>query len=174
MSELGNDKLVCCDCDFVSGTVPYRVCPAPFYGGEHEWVQQRNLTEDNVVVQKTFSAESVALLRNAFLAGVAAQEDVEHAARLGVYHRFESYFEDFLSELNERTKASVQQFEPIVASVEHEMVPFEARRAMQKVIWEECMLSDNEWTTWTDAIILAETAAQALTDAGYEVRKLIN
>lgn len=41
------------------------------------------------------------ILRKAFLAGAAAQEDVEHCARLGVYHRIESYFEDFLAELKE-------------------------------------------------------------------------
>lgn len=46
-------------------------------------------------------AECVALLRDAFLAGAAAQEDVEHCARLGVHHRIESYFEEFLAELND-------------------------------------------------------------------------
>ena len=49
-------------------------------------------------------------------------------------------------------------------------VPFEARQVMQKAIWERCIrLGENEWTTWTDAIILAECAATALWEAGYEV-----
>jgi len=43
-------------------------------------------------------------------------------------------------------------------------VPFPARRAMQQAIWDECSRpGGNEWTTWTDAIALAECAARALT-----------
>lgn len=50
-------------------------------------------------------------------------------------------------------------------------VPFPARRAMQVAIWEDCIRSGgNEWTTWSDAVILAETAARALTRAGWDVR----
>jgi hypothetical protein len=52
-------------------------------------------------------------------------------------------------------------------------VPFEARQAMQRRIWERCISpGDNEWTTWTDAITLAETAAEALLLAGFEVRRI--
>lgn len=49
-------------------------------------------------------------------------------------------------------------------------VPFEARQAMQTALWERCIRpGDNEWTTWTDAIILAEAAATALWEAGWTV-----
>lgn len=49
-------------------------------------------------------------------------------------------------------------------------VPFPARRAMQQALWDECIRpGDNEWTTWTDSIALAETAAKALRRAGWEV-----
>jgi hypothetical protein len=49
-------------------------------------------------------------------------------------------------------------------------VCFDARRAMQKAIWDECIQpADNEWTTWSDCIILAETAAAALTARGFAV-----
>lgn len=51
---------------------------------------------------------------------------------------------------------------------ESSAVPFEARRAIQKRMWA-CLSSDNEWTTWTDAVTLAECAAEALTEAGYVV-----
>lgn len=49
-------------------------------------------------------------------------------------------------------------------------VPFPARRAMQQAIWEECIRpGDNEWTTWSDSVALAETAAAALRKAGWQV-----
>ena len=49
-------------------------------------------------------------------------------------------------------------------------VPLAARQAMQKALWERCIQpADNEWTTWTDAIILAEAAATALWEAGWAV-----
>lgn len=49
-------------------------------------------------------------------------------------------------------------------------VPFAARRAMQQAIWDECISpGDNEWTTWTDSVHLAETAARALHRAGWQV-----
>jgi hypothetical protein len=47
-------------------------------------------------------------------------------------------------------------------------VPFPARKAMQEALFELLKL-DNEWTTWSDAIVLAEAAATALQDAHYEV-----
>lgn len=41
---------------------------------------------------------------------------------------------------------------------------------MQTALWERCIRpGDNEWTTWTDAIILAECAATALWEAGWSV-----
>lgn len=57
------------------------------------------------------------------------------------------------------------------ARLAESVVPFDARRAMQKALWERCISQDdNEWTTWSDSIALAEVAAQALTEAGFEVR----
>ena len=54
-----------------------------------------------------------------------------------------------------------------------EYAPEGARQAIQRNIWERCLRpGDNEWTTYTDAIILAECAATALWEAGYEVRLL--
>lgn len=50
-----------------------------------------------------------------------------------------------------------------------EAVPFPARKAMQDALWNDCILSNNEWTTWTDSITLAEVAAAALTKAGFAV-----
>lgn len=51
------------------------------------------------------------------------------------------------------------------------VVPFDARVAMQRALWKRCLSQeDNEWTTWSDAVTLAEVAAQALTAAGFEVR----
>ena len=41
---------------------------------------------------------------------------------------------------------------------------------MQQAIWDDCIApADNEWTPWTDAIALAEAAAEALTKAGWKV-----
>jgi hypothetical protein len=49
-------------------------------------------------------------------------------------------------------------------------VPMEARLVMQKALWERCIRpADNEWTTWTDAIVLAECAATALWEDGWTV-----
>lgn len=58
---------------------------------------------------------------------------------------------------------------PCSCNDEH-AVPFPARKAMQDAIWNECIRpADNEWTTWTDAITLAETAADGLVRAGWTV-----
>lgn len=52
-----------------------------------------------------------------------------------------------------------------------EQVPFEARQAIQMAIWRKCIRpADNAWITWSDAVVLADTAARALIEAGYEVR----
>lgn len=52
--------------------------------------------------------------------------------------------------------------------------PIEARRAMQYAIWERCIQPHgNEWTTWTDAIILAEVAAAALLEAGWTIARTV-
>lgn len=51
-----------------------------------------------------------------------------------------------------------------------EVIPFDARKAMQDAIWGDCIAPhDNEWTTWSDSIVLTETAAAALVKAGFRV-----
>lgn len=47
-------------------------------------------------------------------------------------------------------------------------VPFMARKAMQEAIFE-MFKQENEWTTWSDSVALAEAAAQALEDGGFVV-----
>lgn len=56
------------------------------------------------------------------------------------------------------------------AATEGRMLPFEARSVMQQAIWHECIEPrNNEWTTGSDAIVLAEVAAAALVRYGYHV-----
>lgn len=53
---------------------------------------------------------------------------------------------------------------------EIQQVPFEARKAIQQAIWQECIApADNEWTTFSDSAALAEVAARALVAAGWKV-----
>lgn len=52
------------------------------------------------------------------------------------------------------------------------VVPFDARKAMQSAIFEMFKM-ENEWTTWSDSVALAEAAAQALEDAGFVVTKSV-
>jgi hypothetical protein len=55
---------------------------------------------------------------------------------------------------------------------EYVAVPFEARHSMQKALYALLLGSDNEWTTWSDSIALAETAAKALSEAGWQVTRI--
>lgn len=47
-------------------------------------------------------------------------------------------------------------------------VPFMARKVMQEAIFE-MFKTENEWTTWSDSVALAEAAARALEDRGFVV-----
>lgn len=49
-------------------------------------------------------------------------------------------------------------------------IPFPARKAIQNAIWEEAIRpGDNELTTWSDSVGLAEIAGKALMHAGWKV-----
>lgn len=52
------------------------------------------------------------------------------------------------------------------------VVPFQARKAMQEAIFEMLKM-ENEWTTWSDSVALAEAAAQALENGGFVIAKWV-
>lgn len=60
-----------------------------------QWAHQCEKHDPEGAARRSVDRGQTAL-RDAFMAGALAQEDVEHCARLGVYHRMESYFQDFL------------------------------------------------------------------------------
>jgi hypothetical protein len=63
-------------------------------------------------------------------------------------------------------------YQPVVpvSSADYVAVPFAAKYLIQQAIWDEFRRGDNEWTTWTDAVALAEAVANRLGQEGYVVR----